>query len=235
MKFAHTGIVLLCSAGIWAQPQHSPLDYPLALKTRWTYHLHQENREGVHFGEDLVALAKDNVVDTSVISEVAGVETIGGHSYTRVESRITGKPWLFEWDRISPEGLLVGKSREQDGQEVIMQPEQKRISATLRPGTLWDWQAKDAPIKFHYSVVGQGAVDVLAGHYQGIHLITTGTIQAPFGKVDIRQETWFVPGVGIAKQETYTSVQEHTQKWHVGLTVQVRKSRSRLVYKTLNL
>jgi hypothetical protein len=38
------------------------------------------NGEGVHFGEDLVALAKDNVVDTSVISEVAGVETIGGHS-----------------------------------------------------------------------------------------------------------------------------------------------------------
>jgi hypothetical protein len=72
MKFANAGIVLLCSAGIWAQPQQSSLDYPLALKTRWTYHLHQENGEGVHFGEDLAALAKDNVVDASVISEVAG-------------------------------------------------------------------------------------------------------------------------------------------------------------------
>ena len=209
MKFAHAGIVLLCSAGIWAQPQHSSLDYPLALKTRWTYHLHQENGEGVHFGEDLGALAKDNVLDASVISEVAGVETIGGHSYTRVESRINGKPWLFEWERISPEGLLVGKTREQEGQEVIMEPEQKRLSGTLRPGAFWDWQAKNAPIKFHYSVVGPATVDVPAGHYQGIHLTTTGTVQAPFGKVDIRQETWFVPGVGIAKQETDTSVQEH--------------------------
>ena len=209
MKFAPAGIVLLCSAGLWAQPQRSSLDYPLALKTRWTYHLHQENGEGVHFGEDLAALAKDNVVDASVISEVAGVETIGGHSYTRVESRINGKPWLFEWERISPDGLLVGKTREQEEQEVMMQPEQKRISATLRPGTFWDWQAKNAPIKFHYTVVGPGAVDVPAGHYQGVHLTATGTVQAPFGRVDIRQETWFVPGVGIAKQETETSVQEH--------------------------
>src|SRR5437879_4879260 len=105
--------------------------FQLALKTRWTYHLHQEKGPGVHFGEDLATLAKGNVVDTSVISEVAGVETIAGHSYTRVESRINGKPWLFEWERVSPEGLLVGKTREQEGEEMIMQPEQKRLSAAL--------------------------------------------------------------------------------------------------------
>lgn len=98
MKFA--GTVLLCNAGIWAQPQRSSLDYPLAMNTRWTHHLHQENGPGVHFDENPAALAKDNVVDTSVISEVACVETIGGHPYTRVESRITGKPSLFEWERI---------------------------------------------------------------------------------------------------------------------------------------
>ncbi|PYT28349.1 MAG: hypothetical protein DMG58_18570 [Acidobacteria bacterium] len=209
MKFVTAGIMLLCSGWIWAQPQRNSLDYPLALNTRWTYHLHQENGPGVHFGEDLAALAKDNVVDTSVISEVAGVETIGGHSYTRVESRINGKPWLFEWERVSPEGLLVGKTREQEGPEVTMEPEQKRISATLRPGAFWEWQAKDAPIKFRYTVVGPGAVDVPVGHYQGVHLTATGSVQAPFGKVDIRQETWFVSGVGIAKQETETSVQGH--------------------------
>ncbi len=212
-------MVLLCSAGIWAQPQRSALDYPLALKTRWTYHLHQENGEGVHFGEDLAALAKGNVVDTSVISEVAGVETIGGHSYTRVESRINGKPWLFEWERISPEGLLVGKSREQEGQEVIMEPEQKRISATLRPGAFWDWQAKDAPVKFRYTVVGPGEVDVPAGHYKGVHLTTAGTIEAPFGKVNTRQESWFVPGAGIVKQDTEMSVQGHTLT-HIVLTLE---------------
>jgi hypothetical protein len=210
MKLACTAIVLLCNAGIWAQPQRSALDYPLALKTRWTYHLHQENGEGVRFGEELAALAKGNVVDTRVISEAAGVEAIGGRSYTRVESRINGKPWLFEWERVSPDGLLIGKTKEQDGPEVIMQPEQKRLSATLRPGTSWDWQAKDAPIKFRYSVVGTADVDVPAGHYQGVRLTTAGTIQAPFGKVEIRQETWFVPGTGIVKQDTEMSVQGHT-------------------------
>jgi len=220
MKFAYTGILLLlCGVGIWAQPQRSALDYPLALKTRWTYYLHQENGEGVHLGEDLAAVAKGNVVDTRVISEVAGVETIAGRSYTRVESRINGKPWLFEWERVSPEGLLVGKTREQDGPEVIMQPDQKRISATLRPGDFWYWQAKDARIKFRYSVVGPGDVAVPAGHYQSVHLTTTETIQAPFGKVETRQEAWFVPGAGIVKQDTEMSVQGHTLS-HILLTLE---------------
>jgi len=219
MKFAHAAILLLYIVGISAQSQHSPLDYPLALKTRWTYHLHQENGPGVHFSEDLAALAKGNIVDTSVVSDAAGVETIAGHSYTRVESRINGRPWLFEWERVSPEGLLVGKSREQAGQEIIMQAEQKRISAALRPGNVWYWQAKEAPVRFRYTVVGLAEVDVPAGHYQGVHLTTTGTIQAPFGKVETRMETWFVPGVGIAKQETDSSVQGHRLS-HVLLTLE---------------
>lgn len=218
MKFAYGYLVLLGGVGIWAAPQQSTLDFPLALKTRWTYHLHQENGPGVHFAEGLAPLAKGNVLDTTVISEAAGVENIAGQSYTRVESLVNGKPWLTEWERISPEGLLVGKTRD-EGQDTIMQPEQKRISASLKPGEFWDWQAKDAPLRFRYTVVGPGAVHVPAGNYQGVHLTNTAAVQAQFGKVNIRMETWFVPGVGVAKQETETSVQGHRLS-HVVLTLE---------------
>jgi hypothetical protein len=211
MKTAWIAVVLLFVSGIWAVAQRSSLDYPLTLKTSWVYHFHQENGAGVSFSDDRAALAKGNVVDMTLVSVAAGLDQIGGREFTRVENRVNGKPWLFEWERVSPEGLLIGKTidYQQGAQEVIMQPEQKRISTALQPGSAWQWQAKDAPVRFRYSVIGPDEVDVPAGHYHAVHLTTDGTVDAPFGKVRIRQETWFVPGVGIARQETVTSLQEH--------------------------
>ena len=216
-----TFLLLLCITGIGGQTERPALDYPLALKTRWIYHLHHENGEGVNFGPDMAALAKGKVLDATVVSEAVAQEMVGAHSYTRIESRLNGKPWLFEWARLSPDGFLIGKTidYEQEGQEVIMEPEQKRISTVMRPGTFWLWQPKEAPVRFRYSVVGPGAVEVPAGHYQGTHLNTSATVDAPFGKVEIHQDTWFVPGVGIAKQDSTTTVQGHTLS-HVILTLE---------------
>ena len=70
--------------------------YPLAPKTRWTYHLHQEVGQGVHFGDEMAALAKGNVLEADLISEVAGTDAIGGRQYARVETRLNGKPYLTE-------------------------------------------------------------------------------------------------------------------------------------------
>jgi len=221
MTAKHMLVLLFYCIAAWGQPQRSSLDYPLGLKTRWTYHLHHENGPGVHFGDTLAALAKDNVLDTTLISEAVGLDTVGAHSYTRVETRLNGKPWLFEWQRLSPEGLMIGKTidYQQGDQAVIMQPEQKRISAELRPGNSWSWTAKDAPVRFRYAVAGPGQVDVPASHYQGINLNTNGTVDAPFGKVEIHQDTWFVPGVGIVRQETTTNVGERKLS-HVVLTLE---------------
>ena len=58
-----------------------------------------------------------------------------------------------------------------------------------------------------YNVVGPGAVDVPAGHFDGTHLTTDGTLKAPFGEIMIHQDTWFVPHVGIVRQETRQSFQ----------------------------
>ncbi|HKW96472.1 MAG TPA: hypothetical protein VJN43_02015 [Bryobacteraceae bacterium] len=213
-------IAILTGVAAFCAERPGALDYPLALKTRWTYHLRHENGPGVRFGDDVASLVKNNVLEATLVAEAAAVEEVGGRQYTRVETRLHGKPWLFEWERASAEGLLIGKTIDYQGgaQEVLMDPEQTRISANLRPGYFWTWQAKDAPVRFRFTVVGPGEVEVPAGHHSGVHLNGRGTVTAPFGTVEIRQDTWFVPGMGIARQETDTSVQGHRLS-HVLLTL----------------
>ena len=173
--------------------------------------MHQEIGQGVRFSDEDAKLAKDNVLEVTVVSEAAGVDTIGGHQYTRVESRKNGKPWLFEWERVSPEGLLVGKSIDYSGEasETILDPEQVRLSGDLRPGQSWSWKSKDGSMNFVYSVIGSDSVEIPLGRYQGIHVTTQGSIEAPFGTVQLHADTWFVPKVGIAKQETTVSMQQY--------------------------
>ena len=201
-------LAMAAVATLAAATQARPtLDYPLSVGTRWTYHFHQENGPGVTVDyPDLAKIAKGNVVDTTVVALVAGTDAIGSHTYSRIETRLNEKPLLIEWERIAPEGLLVGQTLDyQMGPDkMIMLPEQRRISATLRPGDFWYWQPRSGGMRMRYNVVGPGAVDVPAGHYQGVHLTADGTIKAGAGDVEIaaHQDTWFVPHVGIVRQES---------------------------------
>jgi len=97
-------LILLARA---AAPAPTGTNYPLALHTKWTDHLHQEVGEGVHFGEALTKLAKGNSVDFVVISEVVGSDVINGQKYVRVESRRSGEPWLTAWYLQTADGLLL--------------------------------------------------------------------------------------------------------------------------------
>ncbi|MGB8474176.1 MAG: hypothetical protein WCE61_08845 [Candidatus Acidiferrum sp.] len=221
-KALWSGVFALCACALAVEAQHSStVDFPLALNTRWTYHLHQENGKGVHFGEDAAPLAKNNILDATLISEAVAVEQVGAHSYTRVETRVNGKPWLFMWERVAPDGLLVGKSVDYEGgkQEILMEPEQKIISANFRPGNFWLWQVKDGSVRFRFSVIGPSEVDVPAGHFRGVHLNKHATVEAAFGQVEVNEDVWFVPGVGFAKHETRTSIKGYTLS-HVLLTLE---------------
>jgi hypothetical protein len=217
-----TGVLALCACALVTGAQSgSTVDFPLAVHTRWTYHLHQENGEGVHFGDDLAPLAKDNTVDATLVSEAAGTEDFGGHSYTRVETRLNGKPWLFVWERLSPEGMVVGKSVDYEGgqQELLMEPEQKIISTDLQAGNSWLWQVADGSVRMHFTVVGPSEIDVPAGHFHSVHLLKNIIAEASFGKVDVRENVWFAPGVGFVEHETRTSVKGYTLS-HVLLTLE---------------
>ncbi len=69
-------IIPLACALLSAVPLRAQ-NYPLTPGTRWTFHLRKEPGPGVHFDGEDGRVAKNNVVETTVIAHVGGIEQIG--------------------------------------------------------------------------------------------------------------------------------------------------------------
>jgi hypothetical protein len=161
------------------------------------------------------------VLDTTLVAEVAGVDTFGGRAYSRVENLRSGKRWLVEWLRLTPEGLMVGKTVEydQEANTTVMKPEQRRIAAELRGGYFWNWQPPNVPMRIQYDVVGPMVAEVPAGRFTAIQIRQLSIMGSGGSAVHVRQLSWFVPGVGIVKQDTETERQGRLLA-HVVLTLE---------------
>jgi hypothetical protein len=211
--------VLLSVPGA-ASGAESALDFPLASKTKWTYHLHEEAGEGVHFGPLMAKFAKGGSVDVPVITEVVGSDLINGDKYIRLETRMGGTLWLTEWLRQTASGLLLGKTIDaEQGQEVLMVPPQKLLSPTLKAGESWNWKGPDAPVAMQIKVVGPADLTVPAGTFHTTELSYDVTVETEGGMITIRQTRWFAPGVGYVKQDTETRLGDHMLT-HVVLTLE---------------
>jgi hypothetical protein len=198
----------------------SPMDYPLALHTRWTYHLRRELAPGAHFEGEDAALAKGNVLEDSVVSEIAGEDRVGALSFARVENRRPRGLWLTEWYRATADGLFFEKTlNSEQGSENVVSPPQKVLAGTLRPGDSWEWQADDASSRIRANVIGASAVTVPAGTYSATEIGYLTTSPTPYGTARVEQTCWFVPGVGWVKQETRALIETHLLI-HVTLTLE---------------
>jgi photosystem II stability/assembly factor-like uncharacterized protein len=190
------------------------LQYPLAINTRWNYQMREEFGPGVHLDEPDAPPLKGSVLETTLISEVAGFDMIGGARYARVESRMDGKLWMTEWYRLTPEGLFVGKTNE-DGRQVVMTPPQKLLSPTLASGESWTWKAPDAPVTITVRVVGRETTEVPAGKFETTRMAAEMTMALPEATVHASQSRWFSPGVGYVRMETETHAGDRflTRTW----------------------
>ncbi|MGH9409184.1 MAG: OmpA family protein, partial [Vicinamibacterales bacterium] len=176
--------------------------FPLAVGTRWTFHERQEIGPDAHFSEEDAARAHGNVVESTVISVVKGTDRLDGSDYVRIESTRAGQPYLIEWYRVAPEGLLLGKRNDIAGQlEIPMRPPQRLLSAALRPGESWSWQNDDHAYAVRRRVVRGGSVTVPAGTYTAARL--EGDVTAQQGPLTIQAQEvwWFVPDVGFVLRE----------------------------------
>jgi hypothetical protein len=196
------------------------IDFPLAPKTKWINHLHQEMGEGAHFGPMFAKFAKGNTLDVSVITEVVGSDLINGDKYIRRETRVKGTLWLTEWLRQTPNGLLLGKSSdaEQD-QEVLMEPPEKLLSPTLKAGESWDWKSVDGSVAMQIKVVGPADLTVPAGTFHTSQVSYDAKYEIEGGVITVRQTSWFAPGVGYVKQETETRLGDRMLN-HVVMTLE---------------
>ena len=109
---------------------------------------------------------------------------------------------LTEWVRVGPQGFMVGKTVEYGNQGLdvkLLQPPQRRLSQALAPGEQWIWHEANGAAVMRYRVLGEEAIDVPAGHFQTTHVSMQGTAKQPFGEVELGQESWFAPGVGVIR------------------------------------
>jgi len=90
-RVAVTAIAMVTTLCVPLTAAPAVLDYPLALHTRWIYHLRQDLEPGVHFSEESGQAPSAKVMEATVVSEVVGFDAIGGARYARVESRRSGK------------------------------------------------------------------------------------------------------------------------------------------------
>jgi hypothetical protein len=198
----------------------SQVDFPLAFKTKWTNHLHQEMGEGVHFGPLMAKFANGNSLDVSVITEVVGSDLINGEKYMRRETRVKDTLWLTEWLRRTANGLLLGKSTDaEQGQEVLMVPPEKLLSSTVKAGESWDWKAADASVVMQIKVIGPADLTVPAGTFHTIEISYNTTFEIEGGMITVRQTSWFASGVGYVKQDTETRLGDRLLS-HVVLTLE---------------
>jgi photosystem II stability/assembly factor-like uncharacterized protein len=202
VRFMLATAVLATSAVGQVPPAPASLQYPLAINTRWNYQMRQEFAPGVHPDlPDDAQLVKGNVLETTVVSEVAGFDLIGGARYARVESRMNGRLTITDWYRLTPEGLFVGKTNE-EGRVLVMTPPQKLLSPTLAPGESWSWKAPNAPVTIAVRVVGRETTEVPAGKFETTKTAAEVTMTLSEATVHATQSRWFSPGVGYVRLET---------------------------------
>jgi hypothetical protein len=190
----------------WALPCLAQ-DYPLAVGTQWTLHLRQELGPGVHFSDEDAALAKGDVLDTTVVSRVVAIDPVNGAKYSRVESRRNGKLWLEEWLRLGSDGLLLAKSIDHStGDETEMLPPQRFLSSALSPGESWTWKHSLAPVSSRTTIGAAEKTVVPAGTYDAVRVTIETTFATEGQPLKVLQVRWFVPGVGYVKQETRAEI-----------------------------
>ena len=202
--------LVLFTVACSALPAAGPIDFPVALNTRWTYHQHTELGQGVHFNEEDEKLAKGNVLDKVVISTATGLDMIGAVKYTRVETRqMDGKSVLTEWYASTPSGLLLGKTREADGSEITMSPPQRLLILPVAPDAAWTWKDTISPVSMVANIVGTVSIRVPAGTYQAIETSHVTTIRTQATPIVVKQSRWYAPGVGYVKQDFETHIGTH--------------------------
>jgi hypothetical protein len=168
--------------------------------------MRQEVGEGVHFGEEDAKLAKGNVLDSTILSTIAGHDVIGGIKYARVESVRDGRLFLTEWYASGPAGLLLARIVEAGGMDNVMSPPQKLLIPSARPGAAWSWKDTDKPVSMTVTIVGTGPLQVPAGTYQAVETSHESSIRLPEAEIRVKQSRWYASGVGYVKQDTETRV-----------------------------
>jgi hypothetical protein len=164
--------------------------------------LRKEAGPSIHFNGEGGRLAKNGVVETTMVSKVGSTEQIEGKSYTRVEGFRDGNLANVDWFAVTPQGLMHARSVDLVGQgQSEFNPPEILLSATLQPGKTWTWRDPTGAVTSKKTVLAPEQVTVPAGSYHVIPVRTEITVLTEGEPAITTLTQWFVPSVGYVKQE----------------------------------
>jgi hypothetical protein len=190
-------------------------DYPLAPGTTWTYHLHKDIGPLAHFGGEDARMAKNGVVETTLIAHVVGTEDVSGKPYVRVEAMGEGKLVNIDWYALTPGGLLHARAVDYGAEsQSDFDPPEVLLSHTLATGESWTWQDRNGVVSSKKTAFAPEQITVPAGSYRAISVRTDMVIPTQISEtqvvpMNIIMTQWFAPGVGFIKQDVRFEINGH--------------------------
>ncbi|HXM96140.1 MAG TPA: hypothetical protein VOA64_18115 [Candidatus Dormibacteraeota bacterium] len=216
LRLRYFGIAFLACGPFLGTPLLAQ-DYPLAAGTRWTYHLRKEVGPGVHFDGEDARVAKNNIVDTTIVAQVAGTDQIGGKTYTRVESHREGKLANVDWFALTPQGLMHSKTVDYlGGGQTELNPPERMLSPALAPQETWIWQDSQSEKTSRTTALAPEQISVPAGTYRAIPVRMETSVPTDGEPVHMILTQWFAPGVGYVKYEVRIEIAGHLLMHNTG-------------------
>lgn len=186
------------------RPAVSSQYYPMAIGDSWTWRVMVDQSE---------TWRRDEVIGTR---ELDGVTVfVSGYQYQYPGSYYIrhyyqlgdgyvawfGKDEYYRWDdslsdsyRPSPSPVILWKFPFSVGQEHEFQFTLEASNPRIGP-----YESSDRRIS--YVVLGMGAVDVPAGHFEGCYEIEKTLMAPSVGGILRREHGWFCPGVGFVRRD----------------------------------
>ena len=167
-----------------------PADYlPLAIGSRWEYDV-------------TIELPLVGSQQASAVTQVEGPVEIGGKTYCKVVTEISGapvNPRHVAFYRPGAEGAYQILEGEEEHGEWLYLPRRLEVGQK--------WTAQTGPSKFSFEVADRRDVDCLGKTYENCVLILI-EMQSKFGSM--KQEQWLAPGVGPVKQVDHHALFDST-------------------------
>jgi hypothetical protein len=158
--------------------QQLPDYYPLKPGTKWTYHVDAGNGNKVE-----------------VRNEVTKNETIDGKSMALLHTIVNGSVVATEHLSSTAEGVFRCRY---NGTEV--EPPLCIFKYPMKEEATWEAEAKIGPQQLKVKSASGKLVEVTtpAGKYKAAPVVTETAV----GETKIKAKLWFVPDIGIVKQDT---------------------------------
>lgn len=136
----------------------------------------------------------------SKVTVTAGRQMLYGIELVKLETATNGSsPSKFELINVDDESITRLARSGKDGQPIKLNPPETIIVAPLKPGATWDSEdeVEGVKVRQHFTVLDEENVVVPAGKFKAFHVKGKGS-----SLISVTLDRWFVPGVGVVKEDT---------------------------------